>query len=97
MSYSLKTLACLLSLSTIASAQVDMSSRLRPAPTPKDAGTYHVATGTWTRGLGTMAGLQGDVRYDNTCSVGLQLGLASGERLVDSGRFPSETSSPIYP
>ncbi len=42
-------------LPTGASAQMDGSRNLLPVPGVKDAGTYHVATGTWTRGPQSLA------------------------------------------
>ncbi len=59
----------------------------------KDAGTYHLATGTWTRGV-SQAALAGPcVIYDNTCTVGYYTGIQQGNVLFTSGRIPS-TSSP---
>lgn len=62
----------------------------------KDAGTYHLATGTWTRGVGATALAGPEVIYDNTCTTGFYIGLPQGEESLDSGRVPS-TSSPNNP
>lgn len=59
----------------------------------KDAGTYHLATGTWTRGIGAVALAGPETIYDNTCTTGFYIGLPQGEESLDSGRVPS-TSSP---
>ena len=59
----------------------------------RDAGTYHLATGTWSRGVNQVAPAGSEVLYDNTCTVGYYTGLADGEVLLDSGRIPS-TGSP---
>lgn len=82
-------------LSTGASAQIDGSPRLQPVPGVKDAGTYHVATGTWTRGESSLARGDYDVIYDNSCSVGWYLPLEQ-QAIVDDGRLPS-TTSPYNP
>ena len=80
-------------LSTAAFAQNDASSKLRPVTSPvKDAGTYHVATGTWTRAKAPTANLGPDTLYNNTCLIGFYVALSSVETLVDSGRLPSTSS-----
>ena len=51
-------------LSTAAFAQNDASSKLRPVTSPvKNAGTYHLATGTWTRAKAPTAHLGPDALY----------------------------------
>ena len=80
-------------LSTAAFAQNDASSKLRPVTSPvKNAGTYHVATGAWTRAKAPTANLGPDTIYNNTCDLGFYLGLTSLETMVDSGRLPSTSS-----
>jgi hypothetical protein len=80
-------------LSTAAFAQNDASSKLRPVTSPvKDAGTYHLATGTWTRAKSPTANLGPDTIYNNTCMLGYYVGLSSLETMVDSGRLPSTSS-----
>ena len=82
-------------LSSAAFAQNDASSKLRPITSPvKDAGTYHVATGTWTRAKAPTANLGPDTLYNNTCLTGWYVVLSSLETMVDSCRLPS-TSSPV--
>jgi len=66
----------------------------KPITAPvKDAGVYHVATGTWTRGVSAVALAGPEVIYDNTCTVGFYVGLPAGSDNLDGGRLPS-TSSP---
>jgi len=81
-------------LSGSALAQQDAMAKIRPITTAvKDAGVYHVATGTWTRAAqDPVATLGADVLYDNTCWVGYYSGLADFEVFVDNGRAPSLTS-----
>ena len=81
-------------LSASAFAQQDATAKVRPAPaTAKDAGVYHVATGTWTRASkDPIATIGPDVLYDNTCSVGFWSALGSTEMFVDGARMPSTTS-----
>ncbi len=72
-----------------ASAQQQLApSRVHPiTSTVRDAGIYHLATGTWTR-KASQAGLGADTIYDNTCSSGYYGGL-SGGGFIDEGRIPS--------
>ncbi len=80
-------------LSTAAFAQNDASSKLRPVTSPvKDAGTYHLATGTWTRAKAPTANFGPDAIYNNTCLLGYYVVLSSVETMVDSGRLPSTSS-----
>ncbi len=80
-------------LPTIASAQLQRGSLAPITSQVKDAGVYHMATGTWTRGVSAAALAGPLVIYDNTCTVGYYAGIADGDKLLDSGRIPS-TSSP---
>lgn len=75
-----------------ASAQTAMQAQPITSPV-KDAGVYHVATGTWTRGATSVALAGPETIYDNTCTVGFYTGLPGGTIAGDSGRIPS-TSSP---
>lgn len=80
-------------LATGALAQQDASAKIFPAPAVKDAGIYHLATGTWTRAKSPVAMIGTDVLYDNTCQTGFYYGgLSSGQSAVDSGRLPSPGS-----
>ena len=82
-------------LTSIATAQRQMP--VSPITSPvKDAGTYHLATGTWSRGVNQVALAGPEVLYDNTCTAGYFLALGDGDILLDSGRIPS-TSSPSGP
>ena len=77
-------------LASMGTAQTT-SQQYLPAMGVKDAGTYHLATGTWTRGpVGAAA--WNDVIYDNSCSVGFYGPHASTQRYVEDGRIPSTTS-----
>jgi hypothetical protein len=87
------TLASLLALGALASArqQPAPTSRVQPITgTIRDAGTYHVATGTWTR-KARQAHVGADIIYNNTCSSGYFGGL-SGDHFVDEGRIPSPSA-----
>ena len=87
---------CTLLFASTATAQ---RSPTQPSPitTPvKDAGVYHMATGTWSRGAQAAALAGPEIIYDNTCEVGYYWGLLEGDRMIDSGRLPS-TSSPSSP
>ena len=85
-----------LALCSVASAQVDGSNHLRPVTSPiKDAGTYHVATGTWTRAKSPTANMGSDTLYNNTCFPGYYYGLSSLQTMVDSGRLPSTSSTVV--
>ncbi len=72
-----------------------LSPRLRPINVPmRNAGVYHIATQTWTRGRAMQGLLGSDVIYDNTCAPGVYYGMLAGESIVDAGRLPSTTSPP---
>ncbi|HIL52521.1 MAG TPA: hypothetical protein EYG30_09740, partial [Planctomycetes bacterium] len=58
------TMAAALSVGLCASAQQDAIGKIQTATAVKDAGTYHMATGTWTRANSPIAQLHGDVLYD---------------------------------
>ena len=86
------TTVLIATLATTAGAQ--QHSQLRPITTTvRDAGVYHLATGTWTRGVTATALAGPETIYDNTCTVAVYAGLPSGVTGIDSGRIPS-TSSP---
>jgi|GEM_PF-1106990 len=80
--------AALLAPATTARPQ----STLQPKPitTPvRDAGTFNMATGTWTRASQVPA-LQGAFQlYDNTCQVGYYCPVPWGLDVKDSGRIPT--------
>jgi len=80
-------------LCSAAFAQNDASSKLRPVTSPvTNGGTYHLATGTWTRAKSPTANLGPDTLYNNTCLLGYYVVLSSVETMVDSGRLPSTNS-----
>ena len=88
--------ATALTLPTHATAQ-DISGRLQPIMTPvKDAGTYHLSTGTWSRAESSAALAGPEVLYDNTCTTGYYAGLDPGDVLIDSGRIPSTSSGGLF-
>lgn len=75
-----------------AAALAQQTAPLVPAPEAKDAGVYHLATGTWTRGgPATLRGTH-DVLYDNTCETNWYFNF-NQRTFHDDGRIPS-TSSP---
>jgi hypothetical protein len=59
----------------------------------KDAGVYHMATGTWTRNSSATANIGPMVIYNNDANTGYFGLYAAGEEWIDNGRLPS-TSSP---
>jgi hypothetical protein len=98
-------LACVAS-SPAALAQSDLSSRIHPITGKvKRAGTYHLATGTWTRAPGAQAflGTSDVIVYANTCNTGYYSGQhpSGGEIHIDEGAIPDEgmptTASPFIP
>jgi hypothetical protein len=82
-------LTSFLVLGASASAQQPVpSSRAQPIlGAIRDAGVYHLATGTWTRHA-SQAQLGADTIYDNTCT-GTTFGPLGGDHFVDEGRIPS--------
>lgn len=77
-----------LSLATSAHAQ-QRPARARPLESEaKRAGTYHLATGTWTRATRSTALAGPNQLYDNTCTVAYYTGLPEGTTLTTSGRIP---------
>jgi hypothetical protein len=72
---------------------------IQPTPfigTPKDAGVYHVSTGTWTRHA-SQASVGADIIYGNDCfsnagNTGyIGFGNLNGNVLIDEGVLPSPT------
>ncbi len=81
-------------LASTATAQ-NVSGNLQPITSPvKDAGTYHMSTGTWTRAKSSVALAGPEVIYDNSCTVGYFTGLDSLEMAADSGRLPNSSGGP---
>ena len=72
------------------------TARARPLPGPaKDAGVYHVATGTWTRG-GGQENLGSKVLYSNNAHTGFFgfMGAPADIHWTDEGRIPSTSGHP---
>jgi len=82
----------LVSLGVGASAQ--KTSSILPVPSVKHAGTYHVATRTWTRGERPLARGEYDVIYDNSCAGKWYTALEQ-QTFHDDGRIPSHTSPQV--
>jgi len=83
-----------LALAALSSSAV-AQGRLQPQPLTapvQSAGTYHVATGTWSRGASSTALAGPEVLYDNTCLTGFSQAVPQGQVVLDSGRVPSTTS-----
>ncbi len=71
--------------STASSQQVSVAKVLGPV---RDAGIYHVATGTWTRNSGSTANLGPDIIYRNDHPTGY-FGVGwEGAQGVDEGMLP---------
>ncbi len=70
------------------------TGRYLPVPGVKDAGTLHLATGTWTRGEPSITRGSSDVLYDNTCSGSFYISLEQ-QTFHDDGRIPSFSSPQI--
>jgi hypothetical protein len=69
-------------------AQQNAASRVQPITGQvRNAGVYHLNTGTWTRHA-TQANLGADIIYNNTCSSAY-FSAFSGDTFVDEGRLPS--------
>ncbi len=81
-------------LSTGALAQINGSPQLLPVPGVKHAGTYHAATGSWTRGGSSLLRSPYEGLYDNSCDVGWYTSFEQ-KRWVDDGRIPSLSSPRI--
>ena len=88
----LLTGVCLVFFGTGAFAQ--SSTSIHPVPGVKNAGTYHLATRTWTRGEQPPARGTYEVLYDNTC-IGLWYTALEQQTFHDDGRLPSTTSPQI--
>ena len=70
-------------------------STLQARPLPgsvRDAGVYHFATGTWTRG-GQHESLGAKILYANTANTGWfgTMGVACDLHWTDEGRIPSSS------
>ena len=69
----------------------------------RNAGIYHLASGTWTRTGPSTASFGPDVIYNNTApsgyftSVGMRGGFAPGGRVYDSGGIPGQSNGNAFP
>jgi hypothetical protein len=82
------SLSILVGLPAAAQSDPTIAQRARPIVAPvRDAGIYHLATGTWTR-KSSQAAIGIDVIYDNTCSSPYYSPLTV-DTFVDEGRIPS--------
>jgi hypothetical protein len=71
------------------SASAQQTARVAPIPGPvKNAGTYHVATGEWTRAQQTYGILAQDALYRNDLASGYFGLLDQSEIANDEGRLP---------
>jgi hypothetical protein len=88
------TTAAIALLGASALAQGDLRSRLQPITSPlKNAGVYHVATGTWTRN-GQLSNLSGpSIIYNNSCSAAYYSGMISGEKWQHRSRIPTTAAN----
>jgi len=72
-------------------AQQNAANRVQPVTGPvRNAGVYHLSTGTWTRHA-TQANLGADIIFNNTCNSNY-FSAFSGDSFGDEGRLPSPTS-----
>ena len=99
------TLAPFLALS-LAATTLAQSPTPSPTAVPPEritgpvrhAGIYHVATGTWTRHAGPVAGFGPDTIYNNTAQTGYFTsaggagGFGPGGRNIDEGALPGTTN-----
>ncbi len=80
-------------LCTAASAQIGVVDAKPIQSAAKFGGTFHVATGTWTRNVPNSAALGvGDVIYNNTANTGYyssQTDDVASYGILDAGRIPS--------
>jgi hypothetical protein len=64
-----------------------------PNGTPiKNAGIYHLSTGTWTRGSAATAALGNDAAYVNDVNTNYFTGFGVGDFGIDEGRLPGPTT-----
>jgi hypothetical protein len=94
---SLITATALLLCGTAAAQQNPQT--LKPLKIPagtqiKNAGTYHMSTGTWTRGTAGTAALGNDTVYNNDVNTGYFTGLTTGDSTIDEGEIPALAFAP---
>lgn len=87
----MKALSLLLLFSSTTAAQSSMSPRPITSPV-RHAGTFHLATGTWTRSNASWL-LGNDILYNNATPQSYYLSVSDNGvtpyQIVDSGRIPS--------
>ncbi|HEV8111776.1 MAG TPA: hypothetical protein VGR31_03295 [Planctomycetota bacterium] len=78
--------------------QETLRARLHPITAPiRNAGVYHVATGTWTRGASLANVVGPDIIYNNTCAPSYYVApMQLGELYQHRSRIPS-TTGPTTP
>ena len=86
--------AVVLLLVTTASAQQQVQARKVLGPV-KDAGIYHVVTGTWTRNSGSTANLGPDIIYRNDHPSGYFGFGWEGAQGIDEGMLPGPGSPAV--
>jgi len=77
--------------------QETLRARLHPVTAPiRNAGVYHVATGTWTRRASLANVIGPDIIYNNSCAPAYFMSQQSGEKFQHRSRLPS-TTGPTTP
>jgi hypothetical protein len=78
------------SLALLAAPAAAQAQVPRPALAPgvRDAGTLHVATGTWTRSSISQLSLGSAVVFNNDAAAGYYMPIADGLAVFDEGRLP---------
>lgn len=94
----------LLALASASSAAVPQTLHSEaPGKVPgaiKDAGIYHVSTGTWTRTGGSVAQFGPDTVYSNTAAIGYFGFITTatpGTEFIDEGGIPGTTNGNPFP
>ena len=88
------TTAAVALLGASAMAQGDAKSRLSPiTSTPRHAGVYHVATGTWTRN-GHLSNVTGpDTIYNNSCAPAYFSAMTGTDKWQHRSRVPTTAAN----
>ena len=81
--------AAVLATASAATAQQDTHRAHQITSAIKDAGVYHVATDSWTRGTGSNANFGPDTIYNNNAPSGSYGGFYAFEEWTLDGRAPS--------
>lgn len=83
------TLGALVLGASTAAAQQNASGQLVRAESARNAGIYHVDTGTWTRSTQDQLGLGPAAIYRNDVAAAYFLNTDTGVEVVDNGRIPT--------